>query len=265
MPKSIKLGQWSIFADRYYWLTTILIARSHLSKQYRNSFLGIIWSLLTPLSMAIVYAIIMPLIMHFRVENYPLYIVCTLPLWGFISTALIGANLSLLNQAETLKRCMISTTVFPIADILRHSYTYFVAFLSMYTVIILMGYPFSWHVLLLPLYFIPVMITVAGAAIGIAYAAPYVRDVGEALAVLMAVLAWFSCVVYPFEAIPPVVQNILVWNPFYMLMQPAIDLIYYERFPDVITMVKLFSVMLLSLGTGYSFYRLCRRNYVYYL
>ena len=70
MPKSIKLGQWSIFADRYYWLTTILIARSHLSKQYRNSFLGIIWSLLTPLSMAIVYAIIMPLIMHFRVENY---------------------------------------------------------------------------------------------------------------------------------------------------------------------------------------------------
>ncbi len=259
------LGQWGIFADRYYWMTTILIARSHLSKQYRNSFLGIIWTLLTPLSTVMVYSIIMPLVMHSPVPNYPLYIICTLPLWGFISTSLIYANQSLLDQAETLKRCMISTTVFPIADVFRQAYTYVVSFATMYLFAILVGYPFSWYSLLLPLYFLPILISVVGISIGIAYAAPYVRDIGQAITVLMSVLVWFSSVIYPLESLPEYVRNILVWNPFYMLMQPAIDLVFYHHLPDVITMVKLFSVMLASLGIGYFFYRLCRRNYVYYL
>lgn len=265
MLNAPSLAQWKIFGDIYYWRTALFIAKSNLAKQYRNSFLGIIWTLVQPLSMVVVYAIIIPLIAHFSTENYPLYIICTLPLWGLISNSLVSANYTLLAQAETLKRCMISTTVFPIAEMIRLSYTYFISFAVMYVVVMLMGYSVSWHVLLWPLYFIPVMLSITGICIGIAYAAPYVRDIAEAIVVGMNVMIWFSAVVYPITAVPEWVGRIMAWNPLYILLQPLIELVYYQRLPGLFIMVKLFGVMFISLAIGYTLYRVCRRNYVYYL
>ena len=265
MFSRLGLGQLRIFADRYYWLTAGLMARSALAKQYRNSYLGMVWTLLRPLSMVLVYAMIMPLIAKVRGENYPVYIVVTLPLWGLISSSLIESHSSLLSQAETLKRCMISSTLFPVSDMLRNVYTYFIAFYLMYSVIILFGYSFSWYVLLWPIYFIPVFITLTAIAIGISYASPYVRDIGDVITVIMNMMVWFSAVIYPLSTVPAWVQSIMIWNPFYILMEPLIALAYHHQLPDMFTMVRLFGVMSLALVFGYSIFRICRRNYVYYL
>lgn len=259
------LSQWRIFGDRYYWLTAVLIARSNLSKQYRNSFLGIVWTLLQPLSMVLVYALIIPLITHFPFENYALYIICTLPLWSFISTTLVGSHISLLAQGETLKRCMVSSTVFPIADVFRNAYTYFIAFGCMYGAALVLGYPWSWYVLLWPIYFIPVLIAITSLSIGISYTSPYVRDIGDALTVLMNMMIWFSAVIYPISALPEWAQAIMAWNPFHILLAPVIELVYFQRLPDLLQTAQLAGVTSLAVMVGYFFFRICRRNYVYYL
>ncbi len=260
-----KLGQWSVFFDKYYWLTAIFIARHALGRQYRNSFLGIIWTTLQPMSMVMVFGIIMPMILHSSQENYLLYIICTLPLWGFMSSTLVGANFSLLAQAETLKRCIISSTTFPIADVFKSTYVYFISFTTMYVFAMFLGKPFSPYVFLWPLYFIPVLISVMAVSTGLAYAAPYVRDLGEALTVLMNVLMWFTAVVYPIDAVPEKVKHLIEMNPFFVLMSPLLELVYFQRLPSIELMLKVLCITVFSVAFGYLLYRQCRRNYVYYL
>lgn len=261
------LRQFGIFANRYYWETAILIARNGLARQYRNSFLGMLWTMIQPFTMVMVYTTIMPMIMRVGAGvNYPLYIVVTLPLWAFFSTALIQSGNSILTNGETLKRCMISSTVFPVADLLRVVYTLSISFATMYSVAWLFGYTqLTWHLLLIPLYFIPVLLIMQAACITIAFVAPYIRDVSELVVMGMTITFWLTPVVYMPSNLPPHAMEIMQWNPFYIMMHPLVSLAYQHEVPDVTSVVHLLGLLVVAIVAGFSIFRLCRRNYVYYL
>ena len=102
-------------------------------------------------------------------------------------------------------------------------------------------------------------------SVGIAFVAPYIRDVGDALIVALNMVFWVSAVVFPVTVLPDWVQPIIQWNPFYVLMYPVIALVYEHRLPESEMMMRLFFLLALSVAVGYGFYRRCRRNFVYYL
>ena len=94
---------------------------------------------------------------------------------------------------------------------------------------------------------------------------PVVRDIGEAVLVAMNVMLWFSAVPYPINVIPEQWRSLMEWNPFYILLHPTIMLAYEGVLPDAMSMIKVLVLMLISTVFGYTFYRLCRRNFIYYL
>lgn len=251
--------------DRYYWQSALLIAQAGLSKQYRNSYLGALWLLFQPISMMCIYILIMPLVMKAHAGTYALYILSTLPLWQFMATTFITAPNALLEQADTLKRCMISSSIFPISQTLRHAYTYCIGFTVMLVVAWVAGLHITWHVFLAPVYFLPVLVGAVALSIGIAYIAPYVRDVGDAITILMNVMLWGSAVIYPLSALPEWAAEIIGWNPFYMALDPMVHLVYLHEIPSLLVTAKLLGVMGLGLALGYALYKVGRKNFVYYL
>jgi ABC-type polysaccharide/polyol phosphate export permease len=258
--------QFQVFFDRYYWQTAVLIARNNLARQYRNSFLGILWTLLQPLTIVCVYIVVMPRIMRFPMPDYPLYVIVSMPTWNFFISTFFGASQSIISNGETLKRCMVSSTVFPVADVLRNAYTFFLSFAIMYSVALIAGFAsLDPIVLLMPLYFIPVLVTVGAVCIAIGFLAPYVRDIGDLTVMSMNMLFWLTPVAYPLEAMPGVLQSWIRWNPFYIMIHPVQILAYAHTLPGMQDMLPLLGLMCVSIAVGFSIYRLCRRNYVYYL
>jgi lipopolysaccharide transport system permease protein len=256
-----------VFFNPYYWQTAILIARNGLARQYRNSFLGKLWTMLQPFTMAMVYITIMPMIMKLSsVSNYALYIIVSLPLWGFFSGIMIASSQSILANGETLKRCMISSTVFPVADVLRGTYMLFLSFSTMYGVALLFGYTsLTYHILLLPFFFLPVLITMLAICIAIAFIAPYVRDVGELVVMGMTITFWLTPVIYTTASLPPHALSFMEWNPFYIMMHPLQMLAYEHAFPEFADIARLLALMCVAIAVGFSIFKICRRNYVYYL
>jgi lipopolysaccharide transport system permease protein len=254
-----------VFFDRYYWQTAVLIAKNSLARQYRNSFLGMLWTLFQPLTMVFVYALIMPMIMKSTASNYLLYMVVSLPTWGFFSASMFAASGSILGNGETLKRCMISSTVFPVADVLRNTYTYFVSFMTMYIVAILLFGGLSPMVLLLPLFFIPVLMTMGALAIAIAFIAPYVRDIGDLILVCMNMMMWMTPVVYQINILPLWAQHLMRFNPFYIMLHPIQMVAYEHVMPGMHDVLPLLMLTFVAICVGFGIFRACRRNYVYYL
>lgn len=259
------LKHFGVFFDRYYWQTAVLIAKNTLARQYRNSFLGMLWTLFQPLTMVFIYVLIMPLIMRQSVSNYPLYMIVSLPTWGFFSASLFAASYSILNNGETLKRCMVSSTVFPVADVLRNTYTYFISFCTMYFVAVLLFAPLKPILLLLPIFFIPVLMTIGALCIAIAFLAPYVRDIGDFILVCLNMLFWLTPVVYSFDILPVWAQKIMQWNPFFILIHPIQLIAYAHVMPGLGDIFRLCGLTVVAIGVGFGIFNICRRNYVYYL
>lgn len=259
------IREFSRFTDRYYWQTAYIIAQNSIIRQYRNSFLGLTWTVLQPLMQVIIFAIVMPLIMRFPVENYVLYLVTSYSLWLFIASTLVQSSNSIINQAETLKRCIVSSTVFPISDVLRYFYTYLVSFSTMYFFCVLFIVPLDPVLWLLPVYLLPVIVILMALSVAIAFIAPYVRDVGEFMLVGMNVMFWMTPVIYPLEAVPEEVRPLYWLNPFFIMMHPIQRIVYNQEAPGFGATLALLTLTAAIVIGSYTVYRLCRRNYVYYL
>lgn len=262
-----EVRQFKIFLDRYYWQTALLIARSGLARQYRNSFLGHLWTVVQPLTMVVIYAIVMPMIMRLPPSsNYPLYIVVSVPIWSFFATAWVTASRSLVGNAETLKRCTISPTIFVIADVLQHAYRLGVSLTVIYGVTLLLGTAqLDPALLLVPVYFIPVLVITGAIAIAVAFIAPYLRDIGELTTAAMTVFFWLTPVVYHASVLPPLAQAWLRWNPFFIMLHPIQMLAYEHVIPGRAETGRLGIVTGIAILVGFAIYRACRRNYVYYV
>lgn len=263
MLQSIK--EFKALSSPYYWLTAMLIAKNSLARQYRNSFLGMLWTLILPLTQVAIYAAIMPKIMKFPADNYILFLIGALPLWTFIMNTLHSCSGSIINQAETLKRCVVTSTVFPVADVMRAAYTYLLSFAIMYCFCIIAVGGFDPMIFLYPLYFLPVFAIVLIGSVTVAYIAPYMRDIGELILVSTNILFWMTPIVYPITALPPFYQALMEWNPFYIMIHPVQQLVHTHELPSLLDTFKLYGLVVVVAVICYPLFKLCRKNYVYYL
>jgi lipopolysaccharide transport system permease protein len=252
--------------DRYYLQTVFIIARNGLERQYRTSFLGIGWMLVMPVMQVAIFALIMPVIRSAPHDgDYVLYLLSTFPLWSFIVGSLVTSTRTLIAEAETIKRCMVSTTVFPLSAVLQQFYTFLVSFTVMTAV--WAAASGSWHptVLLVPIYLVPVLITVGAIAVALAFLTPYVHDVPEIVHLVVSVVFWLTPVVYPITSVPARARGWYSLNPIYLLMRPIGELTYAGTLPGLGDTAACLAVMTMAVAIGFTVHRLCGRNFVYYL
>ena len=93
-----------------------LIARDFKVK-YKRSVLGILWSLLYPILMMSVMAIVFSQMFKFRVEgvNYLVYLMTGLVMFNYFSEASNSAMTSVVNNFALMTKVYIPKYIFPIA------------------------------------------------------------------------------------------------------------------------------------------------------
>jgi lipopolysaccharide transport system permease protein len=65
--------------------------------------------------------------------------------------------------------------------------------------------------------------------------------------------------------IPEDKRFLFEFNPFYILIRPIITIIYNNQIPSMHQTITLALLVILSVLVSYTIYRLCRKNFVYYL
>lgn len=252
--------------DRYYLQTVFVIARNALERQYRTSFLGIGWMLVSPVVQVTIFAIILPVIRSTPHEiDYVLFLISTFPLWSFIVGSLLRSTTTLIVEAETIKRCVVSTTVFPLSAVVQQFYSFLISF----TVMVVLWAIVSgrWHasVLLVPIYLVPVLVAVGALAVALAFLTPYVHDIPEVVQTAASVLFWLTPVVYPITSVPARFRGWYSLNPVYALMRPVSELTYAGTLPNLADTAGCLVVAAISVAFACVVHRRCGRNFVYYL
>ncbi len=253
--------------DIFYWRSAIVIAKAQVSAQYKDSLLGALWSVIQPVIQMCVYALVFKYFMKLNTPNYLLYIISTMPVWNLINQSLMMCANSILTNADVITRCTVSKTLFPISTIFRASYTYFIYFISVYLVaIIVFDQTLHYTVLLVPFYIILIILIIIPTGIAISFVSAYIRDTNEILTVLLQSVVWLTPVMYPISIMPEKIQFLCKnFNPFCIMITPFTKLIHQGVMPDFYDNLRLFAVLGVSSIIGIVFYKLCRRNFVYYL
>ena len=101
---------------RYRYLLWNLVSRDFKLK-YRRSVLGVVWSVLNPLLMCLVYWAVFSSLMDMRgsgIDNFAVFLMCGQLLFNFFNEATSTSMSSVLSAAPLLKKVYIPKYIFPL-------------------------------------------------------------------------------------------------------------------------------------------------------
>jgi len=100
----------------------------------------------------------------------------------------------------------------------------------------------------------PLMILIAFLGVGVGLILGvvnvFVRDVGQVVPILLQILYWFTPIVYPVNALPTRLRELIVYNPMSVIVAAYHDVLVYNLAPHVgqIVPIAVIAVLLLMLG-----------------
>jgi ABC-type polysaccharide/polyol phosphate export permease len=102
---------------RYSPLVKNLVFKD-LKLKYRDSVLGVVWSLLNPLLMLGVYTLAFKFILRVQTENYAYFLLVGLLPWNFFSSSLIASTQAIAGNGHLIRKVYFPRETLPIATVL---------------------------------------------------------------------------------------------------------------------------------------------------
>ena len=190
-------GMWNGFW-RYRYLLWNLVSRDFKLK-YRRSVLGVVWSVLNPLLMCLVYWAVFSSLMDMRgsgIDNFAVFLMCGQLLFNFFNEATSTGMSSVLGAAPLLKKVYIPKYIFPLEKCCFAMVNCVFSFVALLLVMIFTGAPF--HLTLIEAVYPLVTLFFFSLGVGLLLAAATVffRDIMHIWSVFITALLYFSAIFY---------------------------------------------------------------------
>jgi ABC-type polysaccharide/polyol phosphate export permease len=223
---------------RVLWRQRALVAvlvRRELNARYRASVLGFVWSLLNPLLLLAVYAVVFTYIFDPRFpggDPYPLFLFSGLLPWLFFSGTVLDASVTLIDNGPLLAKVMCPPEIFPAVTVASHFIHHLLALpvlIAALAVAALGGaHPFPATIWLLPLAFVPWLLLAGGAALAVSALSARYRDLRDLVGHLLNLLFFSSPIIYTLDglAVPSWLERVLRFNPMAAPVELYRDLVF---------------------------------------
>ena len=183
--------------------------------RYKQSLLGILWAIIQPISMMLVFTFIFSLIARMPSEGtpYAIFAFTALLPWNYFSTSVSNATSSLVSNAQFVTKVYFPREILPITYIVAAFFDFAVASTLLACLMIYYQVPLTANVL----YAVPILLvlTCFALAISLIFSATQVRfrDIGVAVPLLLQLWLFATPVIYPLSAVPERLRSFYVLNP----------------------------------------------------
>lgn len=179
-----------------------LLFKRDLKSRYKDSSLGILWSLVRPLALLVIYYVAIGQFLGAArsIPNFAIFVFSGLTIWGLFAEVLSTTTRSILDNAGLVKKVALPTEIFPIAAT-GSALFYFVVQFSILLVATLITGLFPGPQAFVPAVLAMILMLSFSFAVGLLFAAlnVYFRDIQHFVEVLLLVLFWASPIVYSFS------------------------------------------------------------------
>lgn len=244
----------------YIHALRLLVARD-LSSRYKGTMFGLLWLVLQPLLMVVVYSFVFSVIMKVRIPgavdnpyHFAVYLMAAMMPFMAFQDAITAASSALFVNAALLQKSTMPPILFPLVPILSTVVTEAIALLIIIIATWVLLDKVSVYLFMLPLLVAVRLILSLGLGYIVAILSVFIQDLRQALGLLLTILMFLTPIVYPVEMVPP---EFAAWNdlnPFYHLLDAYRGVILRDEMPGV----EFYWVMLFAcavLGVGVCFFQ----------
>ena len=218
---------------RYSFLMSQMISRDFKVK-YKRSVLGVVWSLLQPLLMMAVMALVFSQMFKFRMEgvNYLVYLMTGLVMFNYFSEASNNAMTSIVFNFQLMTKVYIPKYIFPLSKCLFVGINFLLSLIPLFLIVVITGAPISLNYFLLPYVFICMFLFTVGIGFIISTISVFLRDMFYIYSILLTIWQYFTPIFYDISMLPEYLQKLFKFNPLYQYVTFARTILLDAKTPS---------------------------------
>jgi len=242
-------------------LAAILTLRE-TKRRYKQKYLRFAWAFISPLFSLVVFTLVFSRVTKLPSEGvpYPVFSFVALVPWYFFAACLTTATISLVTNAHLITRVKFPRIILPISSICSNLPDFAVSLLMMVLLFVFYGVDLAdKHLIyLIPIFLIQLLLTV-GIAFLLSIGNVYIRDINNALGIVLQAWLLFSPVAYSLSMVKHN-RFLYLLNPMAGLLDGYRKVLIHHSAPNFVYLAISFLVSILIFALGCWTFRKWQRN-----
>ena len=184
--------------------------------RYNNTFIGILWVVLKPLSAVIVFTFLFSKVARIESQElpYPIFAFAGIAPWFFFSNTVSNCSNSLISNSNLITKVYFPRLIIPAVALVAGLVDFCITLVFMFSLMLYYDLRLSYTLVLLPfLVIVTSLLTLSAGILTSALTVKY-RDVQHILPFLLQLMMFATPVLYPPSLIPPALGNLVYVNPW---------------------------------------------------
>lgn len=244
-----------LFKDLYSYRELL---KSNVKKEirgkYKGSFLGVLWSFVSPLLMTLVYAMVFPFLMRGAgFEHYTTFLVIGILPWTWFTTSIAQGTFTVLGNAQIIKKVYFPREILPISVVTSGLVNFLISCIIICLFLIFTGIGFTFNIIYLPIVILAQYLLTLGIIFITGAINVYIRDLEYIVNFLIQMLFYGTPILYEasmFAKAPVLIRTVMNLNPIGIIISSYRDILYWGNMPHMksLLVVLLCSFVLCLLG-----------------
>jgi lipopolysaccharide transport system permease protein len=232
-----------------------VLALRDIKVRYKQTVLGILWVIIQPLFMMIIFTLFFGRLAGIPSDGipYPLFAYAGLLPWTFFSNAVNNSGNSLVGNSSLITKVYFPRMIIPIAAVGAGLIDFVIAFGLLVFLMIYFGIGFSLNILVLPILALLTALLAMGVGMWMSALNVKYRDIRYALPFLLQLWMFTTPIIYPSSLIPDKWRWLFKINPLTGLIEGFRSAIFGKPFDLMGLGISIFIIFVILIYSTYTF------------
>lgn len=212
----------------------LTMAKREVATQYVGSLLGFVWTFIQPMVMIMVFWFVFSVGFKAKPMNdvpFVVWLTAGMAPWFAFADIVSGSTGMIVENAHLIKKTVFPSQILPVIKLVSSFVTHAVFLVVLIALILFQQLPLSWYYFQFVYYLGCLSILVLGLGWALSALKPFVRDIGQIVAIVVQIGFWATPIFWDINIMPATAQQVLKINPMFYIIQGYRDsFIYFVPF-----------------------------------
>lgn len=213
------------------------LVKKDITQRYQGSVLGILWSIIVPILMLVIYTIIFSEVFQARWDidtsdkyQFALVLFCGLSAFNMVSEVMNRATSLIASNTNYVKKVIFPLEILPVVTMCSALFNCIISFSILILAKLVIYHNVSKTLYMIVLAMIPLIILSVGLGLFISALSVYLKDVANVISVFVTVLMYLSPVFFPLSGVPERFRRFCEMNPMTYIIENFRNVVLYGEY-----------------------------------
>lgn len=210
-----------------------------IEARYKGSYLGILWSFVTPILMLTIYTFVFSVVFQARwgtgeetsKVEFALLLFSGLIVFNLFSEVISKSPFLITSNSNYVKKVVFPLEILPIVALGSALFHTCISLIILIAGVYFFLGQLYWTILLFPIILMPMLLVTIGLSWFLASLGVYIRDIGQIVGVMIPALMFLSPIFYPISSIPEELQFLYYFNPISYVVEDTRRVLIWGQLP----------------------------------